>query len=118
MCYPISVFAASWISPTADRASVAAAGVDCIRSVAVCVKFNAPRGSRDAINQAGFPTTVTLDSGKPTTINFIEGAVGIPEGFQNVKTVKFGDKKVTFVSTTGKEVVANVSYDFLTTGKL
>ncbi len=72
----------------------------------------------NAINQAGFPTTITLDSDKPTTINFIEGAVGIPTGFKNVKTARFGDKKVTFISTTGKEVVVNVNYDFLNTGKL
>jgi len=100
---------------TPDTASIAGVGVDCIRYAAVCVKFNAPRSSRYAINQAGFSTIVALDADKSTTIILIEGAVGIPEGFENVR---FGDKKVTFVSTTGKEVVVNVNYEFLKTGKL
>jgi hypothetical protein len=72
----------------------------------------------NAINQAGFPTTVNLHASKPTTINFIEGLVGVPEGFENVKTVKFGDGKVTFVSITGKAIAIDVNYGFLQTGKL
>ena len=72
----------------------------------------------NAINQSGFPTTVTLSADKPTTVNFIEGAVRIPKGFRNVKSVKFGEKKVTFTSVTGKEVTVDVHYKFLKTGKL
>ena len=72
----------------------------------------------NAINQAGFPTTINLSTDTPTTVNFIEGAVKIPDGFENVKTARFGDKKVTFISVTGKEVVIEVDHEFLKTGKL
>lgn len=72
----------------------------------------------NAINQAGYPTAIELAAGKPTTVNFIEGAVKIPDGFENVQAARFGDKKVTFVSTTGKEVAIDVNYEFLKTGKL
>ena len=61
---------------------------------------------------------VTTNGGHLAPVNFIEGAVRIPDGFENVKTAGFGDKKVTFVSITGEEVVIEVNYEFLKTGKL
>ncbi len=72
----------------------------------------------NAINQAGFPTAIELKSDTPTTVNFIEGAVKIPDGFENVKTARFGDKKVTFISITGKKITVDVNYEFLKTGNL
>ena len=70
------------------------------------------------IARQGFPTAVALSPDKPTVVNFIQGTVKIPEGFENVKTARFGDGKVTFVSVTGKEVTAPVLHAFLKTGKL
>jgi len=57
-------------------------------------------------------------TGKPTVVNFIQGAVKIPEGFENVKTARFGKREVTFVSVTGKEVTVQVDHAFLKTGEL
>jgi hypothetical protein len=54
---------------------------------------------------------------KPTTINYIQGAVRVPAGFDVVKDVKFTDQAATFTSESGKEVVVPVSKEFLRFGK-
>jgi len=46
------------------------------------------------------------------------GAVRIPDGFGNVKTVEFTPHTATFISTTGKKVVVRVDHEFLKKGKL
>lgn len=50
------------------------------------------------------------------TVNYIQGVVRIPEGFENVKTLEFAPGEVTFVSTTGKRVTAPFRHEFLATG--
>ena len=72
----------------------------------------------NAINAKGFPTAITLSPTSETVVTFIEGAVKIPDGFENVKTARFAPGQVTFVSTTGKEVTVGVDHGFLKTGKL
>ena len=51
-------------------------------------------------------------------MNYIQGAVKIPDGFEMVKTLEFAPGQVTFVSTTGQRVTAPVRHEFLKTGKL
>ena len=77
-----------------------------------------PSTRPNEIAKQGFPTAVALSPDKPTVVNFIQGAVKIPEGFENVRTVRFGKGTVTFVSVTGKEVTAEVNHGFLKTGRL
>lgn len=50
------------------------------------------------------------------TVNYIQGVVRIPEGFENVKTLEFAPGEVTFVATTGQRVTAPVRHEFLATG--
>jgi hypothetical protein len=69
------------------------------------------------LSREGVATAVTLTADKPTTVNYIQGVVRIPEGFENVKALEFAPREVTFVSTTGKRVTAPVRHEFLTTGK-
>ena len=68
------------------------------------------------LSKEGIATAVTLTADKPTTVNYIQGVVRIPEGFENVKTLEFAPGEVTFVSTTGQRVTAPVRHEFLATG--
>ena len=70
------------------------------------------------LTKEGVDTALELSADKPTTVNYIQGAVKIPDGFENVKTLEFTPGEVTFVSTTGKRVTAPVRHEFLKTGKL
>jgi hypothetical protein len=72
----------------------------------------------NALTKEGVKTTVKLSAEKPTAVNYIQGVVKIPEGFENVKSAEFAPGEVTFVSTTGKRVTAPVRHEFLRTGKL
>ncbi|MSU50074.1 MAG: hypothetical protein EXS37_13485 [Opitutus sp.] len=70
------------------------------------------------LTKEGVATTVELSAGKPTAVNYIQGVVKVPAGFENVQTLEFAPGKVTFVSTTGQRVTAAVRHEFLRTGKL
>jgi hypothetical protein len=72
--------------------------------------------SDNLLSKEGIATAATLTADKPTTVNYIQGVVRIPEGFENVKTLEFAPGEVTFVSTTGKRVTAPVRHEFLATG--
>ena len=72
----------------------------------------------NVLTKEGVETALTLSADKPTAVNYIQGAVQIPAGFENVKTLEFTPGEVTFVSTTGLRVTAPVRHDFLKTGKL
>lgn len=76
-----------------------------------------PSTRPNVITKQGFPTAVALSPTKPTAVNFIQGAVKVPAGFENVRTARFGDDKVTFVSVTGKEITVEVNHAFLKTGR-
>lgn len=70
------------------------------------------------LNKEGIATSVKLESTTPTSVNYIQGVVKIPDGFEMVKTLEFTPGEVTFVSTTGKRVTTKVRHTFLKTGKL
>ena len=80
-----------------------------------------PRASRhqckkNDINAEGIPTCHTLSKHKPTVVNYIEGAVQIPRGFDKVKRLRFQKNAVEFVSHSGKTVTTPVQHSFITTG--
>ncbi len=72
----------------------------------------------NVLSKDGVKTAMELKADQPTTVNYIQGAVAIPDGFEMVKTVEFTPGRVTFVSTTGKKVEAAVQHEFLRSGKL
>ena len=74
--------------------------------------------SENVLTKAGMVTAIKLSADQPTSVNYIQGAVKIPGGFENVKTLEFTPGAVTFISTTGKRVTAPVRHEFLKTGKL
>ncbi|KPK47535.1 MAG: hypothetical protein AMK72_08340 [Planctomycetes bacterium SM23_25] len=77
-----------------------------------------PSTGANVVTKQGFPTAVQLSPTRPTVVNFIQGAVKIPAGFENVRTVRFGKDAVTFVSVTGKEITVEVNHAFIRAGKL
>ncbi len=77
-----------------------------------------PSVEPNKISKAGFPTAIKFNSDKPTIVNYIQGAVQVPAGFEKVRDVKFTPGKVTFISITGKEVTTVVNHQFLKTGRL
>jgi len=72
----------------------------------------------NVLTSEGVATAVELRADQPTAVNYIQGVVKIPEGFENVKTLEFSPGQVTFLSTTGQRVSTPVRHDFLKTGKL
>ncbi len=74
--------------------------------------------SDNVLTKEGVPTALELSATKPTVVNYIQGVVRIPPGFENVQSLQFSPGEVTFLSTTGKRVTAPVRHEFLKTGKL
>ena len=70
------------------------------------------------LTREGVDTALALSAGQPTAVNYIQGVVKIPAGFENVKTLEFAPGTVTLVSTTGRRVMTPVRHEFLKTGKL
>ena len=65
------------------------------------------------LNRLGVPTTVRLRPDTPTRVRVIQGVARIPEGFDEVSTIKARNDAVTFVSASGKEATAPVDLSFL-----
>ena len=72
----------------------------------------------NVLTRHGIPTALELSPERPTVVNYIQGLVRIPAGFEMVRSAQFEPGKVTFVSITGKQASAAVHWEFLTTGKL
>ena len=72
----------------------------------------------NVLTKEGVDTALELSADQPTVVNYIQGVVKIPEGFENVQTLEFAPGVVTFISTTGKRVTAPVRHEFLKSGKL
>lgn len=70
------------------------------------------------LNKQGIPTSLQLDPKRPTLVNYVAGVAKIPKGFVRVRTVTFGDGRVTFVSVTGKRVTVPVDWKFVRSGKM
>jgi hypothetical protein len=93
----------------------------CLGLEDVCAYFaNTPAESaeRNMLNNMGIETVVKLSKSRPTTVNYIQGVVKVPPGFECVRTVNFGPGTVMFTSVTGKNVTAPVCHEFLATGQL
>ncbi len=52
-------------------------------------------------------------TGKPFSVSYIQGVVRIPEGFDAVSDVIFGEHSITFHAESGKSAAAEVQWDFV-----
>jgi hypothetical protein len=90
-----------------------------LEDVTACFADGLAASTREnLLTKEGVATAVELSAEKPTVVNYIQGVVRIPAGFENVKTLEFAPGIVTFISTTGQRVAAPVRHEFLKTGKL
>lgn len=71
----------------------------------------------NVLSKEGVATAIELTCDTPTTVNYIQGVVRIPQGFECVNTLEFAPSLVTFVSTTGARVSTPVRHEFLNTAK-
>ncbi len=78
----------------------------------------AASAGENVLTKDGVATGAELSADKPTSVNYIQGVVKIPDGFENVRTLTFAPGQVTFISTTGKRVTAAVRHEFLKSGML
>jgi len=70
------------------------------------------------LTKDGVATAVNLSATQPTAVNYLQGVVKIPPGFETVLRLEFGPGQVSFISTTGQRVTAPVRHEFLRTGTL
>jgi len=90
-----------------------------LEDVTACFADGLAASTREnLLTQEGVATTVELSAAKPTAVNYIQGVVKIPAGFENVRTLEFAPGQATFVSITGQRVTAPVRHEFLKSGKL
>jgi len=64
----------------------------------------------------GSPTVRSLSGLDGQGLNYIEGAVRIPEGFSRTAEVRFLPQAVQFISTEGITVETGVNWEFIVTG--
>ncbi|HEY3964737.1 MAG TPA: hypothetical protein VGM05_09330 [Planctomycetaceae bacterium] len=72
----------------------------------------------NTLTREGVKTAVELKAGEPFSVNYIQGTVRIPAGFDVVQTLEFSPGEVTFVSASGQRVKAPVKHEFLKSGTL
>ena len=70
------------------------------------------------LTKEGLDTALELSADKPTSVNYIQGVVKVPEGFDVVKAVEFKPGEVVFTSASGKTATAAVRHEFIKTGRL
>ncbi len=73
---------------------------------------------KNILSQEGVATALELKASQPTSVNYIQGVVKVPAGFEAIKTLEFIPGQVVFISTTGQRVTAPVRHEFLKSGKL
>ncbi|TVR58490.1 MAG: hypothetical protein EA426_10270 [Spirochaetaceae bacterium] len=93
----------------------------CIGIEDVCAFFTeglGPSSKKNALNENGVPTTVSLHKKKSTVVPYVQGVVRTPAGFDRVASATFTNGVARFVSESGKTAEAPVRSDFVFTGVL
>ena len=93
----------------------------CLGLEDVCGYFAeglAPSLRRNILRDAGIHTAVKLSKRRPTVVNYIQGAVPVPRGFDRVRNARFAPGSVTFRSYSNETVTVPVDHAFLATGEL
>lgn len=70
------------------------------------------------LTKEGIPTCLVLREDRPTTVNYIQGAVRVSAGFDIVARIEFAPGQMTLISGNGGRVTVPVRHEFLRTGSL
>ena len=115
---PATVF---WISNRGHHGPPMSGRNLCLGLEDVCAYFAeglADSVKANVVSRAGFPTAVKLSPKRPTAVNYIQGVVKVPAGFDRVKAVQFSPGKATFLGARRKKVTVSVCWEFLKAGQL
>ncbi|WP_455383593.1 hypothetical protein [Salinispira pacifica] len=77
-----------------------------------------PSIRKNPASESGVATAASLSAKKPTEINYIQGVVKVPRGFDRVAKVAFTSAGVEFTSESGKSAKTAVNHQFVFTGRL
>lgn len=114
---PATVF---WLENRGRHGSPWLGRNNCVGLEDVCAFFAdgiADSVGENIVNRRGIKTAHQLTADKPFNVHYIQGVAKVPEGFEEVKSIEFGDDNVTFVSTNGQRETVSVHHKFLVDGK-
>jgi hypothetical protein len=77
-----------------------------------------PSVEANVVSAAGIPTAITLKADQPTEVRYIQGAVRVPAGFDEVSGIAFEPGKMVITSTGRQSLTVPVNHEFLRTGTL
>lgn len=115
---PATVF---WIENHGRHASPWNGRNRCLGLEDVCAYFAeglVPSVEDNLLRQAGVATAIELRREVPTEVRYIQGAVQLPEGFDEVAEVRFEPGRMVVTSPRGETVSIAVRHEFLRTGRL
>ena len=68
----------------------------------------------NALSKQGVRTAITLDAARPTEIRYAQGAVRVPEGFDEVKTIDFSTPgRIKLIAASGQAVTVPAQHAFV-----
>jgi len=90
---------------------------NCLGLEDVCAFFAeglVPSIGPNALSKQGVRTAIALDAAQPTEIRYAQGAVRVPEGFDEVATIDFSTPgRMKLVATSGQTVTVPVRHAFV-----
>ena len=116
---PATVF---WIENHGRHASPWNGRNRCLGLEDVCAYFAdglVPSVEANLLTQAGVKTAIDLPgTGTPFAVNYIQGCVRVPDGFDEVARVEFLAGEMQVTSSAGTRVTIPVRHTFLQTGRV
>lgn len=90
---------------------------NCLGLEDVCAFFSqglVPSIEPNALSKLGVRTAITLDAARPTEIRYAQGAVRVPEGFDEVRAIDFSTPgRMQLVAASGQTVAVPVRHAFV-----
>lgn len=90
---------------------------NCLGLEDVCAFFAdglVPSIEPNVLSKQGVRTAITLDAARPTEIRYAQGAVRVPEGFDEVKTIDFSTPgKIRLIAASGQAITVPVRHAFV-----
>jgi hypothetical protein len=89
---------------------------NCLGLEDVCAYFAdglAASAGENLLTREGVKTAHELTAARPFVVNYLQGVVQVPAGFDAVKTLEFAPGQVTFVAQNGRRATAPVDHAWL-----
>ncbi len=90
---------------------------NCLGLEDVCAFFAeglVPSIEPNVLSKQGVRTAIALDAARPTEVRYAQGAVRVPEGFDEVKTIDFSTPgRIRLIATSGQAVTVPARHAFV-----